>query len=464
MPMHQNWDGENEDETPGKPKTVYRGPQPLAGSRRLSHKETTLTPHNFSLTISVKQGFPKVVITRDAYLDMCCIVAESGSNEVGWLGTVKVEGHTFTIEKIFLPKQMVHGATCEITSEGVSNLSTELLSQPNGMEICNSIRFWGHVHPGNSTSPSGQDNDQMKIFEESCKDFFVRGILGKEGRMEFTVFIYKEDLIFHDVPWSIKEEDPNLDEKRKFWQYKIRANVESMSWGRENVSIREIYDPNTKTTIIRRVWAEPRTTQIGGQTYQWTSGQGASSSKVAEAEEEDENESPDVETAKERELAVAQLIEKSKALEKSLASRLLRWAMGEDLPGEGEKDPQKFSSEQLRQLIIYGNCNVAVFDEHNIRCKRLAVLEFVKNKRVSKDLIRGRYQVIETLAGMEQVALMMGRGMIRRAVSVNAFYRKLGNTLLSIGQGEFLLTETTRGYFPTSILQEITAGTDLLKK
>ena len=221
---------------PYQPPQYSGGPYGYQGYQPQTVQPATPRPlippekHHFETKIKVINGLPRVLVTREAYWDMCCIVAESGSNEVGWLGTVRVVGNDYVIEKIFLPKQKVHGATCEITPEGISELSTQLLSQENGMEICNSIRFWGHVHPGNSTSPSGQDDDQMKVFADSCQDFFVRGILGKEGRMEFTIFIYEKNLVFLDAPWAIREDEEELTARRKAWHDQVSTNVGSFTY------------------------------------------------------------------------------------------------------------------------------------------------------------------------------------------------------------------------------------------
>jgi len=185
-------------------------------------------PHMFQIRISSCGGTPRVTVSKNAYEDMCCIVAEATS-EVGWVGTVKRDGMNFSIEEIFLPGQRGHIATCEITTDGLGNLATEILQRENGVEVWNSIRFWGHVHPGNDTDPSGQDNDQMKVFRDSCTDFFVRGILGRGGRMEFTVFFYETGLVFHDVPWNIKEGDEEVTTRRAAWRKTLGSAVKPIS-------------------------------------------------------------------------------------------------------------------------------------------------------------------------------------------------------------------------------------------
>ena len=73
------------------------------------------------------------------------------------------------------------------------------------MDVINRLCFWGHSHVRMGTSPSGQDEAQMKIFAESGQPFFIRGILNKERRMEFTVFCYESGIKIVDAEWSIYE-------------------------------------------------------------------------------------------------------------------------------------------------------------------------------------------------------------------------------------------------------------------
>lgn len=159
--------------------------------------------HNFRRELSLLTETPLILIAPEAYSRMWHYV-DIADDEVGWLGTVKQSGHKFLIKEVFLFKQQVSGATCEITSEGLAEFASEILARrTDGMEVINSLQFWGHSHVRMSTDPSQQDDDQMEIFRESGHSFFIRAILNKNGRLEFTVYFYDSGLKIADLDWSI---------------------------------------------------------------------------------------------------------------------------------------------------------------------------------------------------------------------------------------------------------------------
>ena len=180
------------------------------------------TPHQFETrqeTIN-RNNVPGIFITPEAYADMLTIANLSGFDEIGWLGSVlTITDYRFLIDGIFLFQQEVHGATTEITEEGLADLFTDLIIENE--ELAQRLMFWGHVHPSSSTSPSGQDDDQMKHF--SHNPWFIRGIFGRSGRAEFTFYDYQRGIIWQDVPWQISR--PLNKELTAKWQAEIDAKV-----------------------------------------------------------------------------------------------------------------------------------------------------------------------------------------------------------------------------------------------
>lgn len=176
-------------------------------------------PHTFATTVT---GCPKVILTKQAYHDMAILVQEV-STEVGWLATVRKEGNSFIVERVFVPKQEVGAATAEITGEGVAELCEELLADPNGMELINSLRFWGHSHVNMGTGPSGQDDTQMALFRENGCEWFVRGILNKHRKAQFDVYYFALGFTFLDVAWEL--EGAEDDTRRTFWKTQIENKV-----------------------------------------------------------------------------------------------------------------------------------------------------------------------------------------------------------------------------------------------
>lgn len=177
--------------------------------KRLPHRWGDALPfvrHAFTKTVELLGGLPKVLVTRQAYDRMLAIV-DIADKEVGWLGTVTRLGNDFLIEEIFLFRQEVSAVTTEISPDGLAEVATEILeSRPtDGVEVLNNLRLWGHSHVRMGTSPSGQDNAQMAEFRSAGHPWFIRGILNKEGRMEFTIYLYDAGVKVVDAEWSLYE-------------------------------------------------------------------------------------------------------------------------------------------------------------------------------------------------------------------------------------------------------------------
>ena len=168
-------------------------------------KAETFCQHSFAKKIELISCLPRILISRSAYNKMWHLV-DIADKEVSWLGTCRRIEQDFLIEEVFLFKQEVAATTCEISADGLAEVANELLtSRPDGIEICNRLCFWGHSHVNMGTSPSGQDESQMENFSESGHPFFIRGILNKQGRMEFTIFLYASGIKIVDPEWKIYE-------------------------------------------------------------------------------------------------------------------------------------------------------------------------------------------------------------------------------------------------------------------
>lgn len=182
-------------------------------------------PHSFQTkqVLLREMTEPKIFITPDAYGDMLAIAENSGSDEIGWLGTVsELGGRQYLIDGTFMPGQQVHGSTCVLSEDGIGELFTELAT--TNFDACSRMFFWGHVHPGNSTSPSDQDEKQMDLFKHN--DWFIRGIFGRSGRAEFTFFDYQNGVRWNDVPWAIH--CPANEERQAKWATEVTAKVKKI--------------------------------------------------------------------------------------------------------------------------------------------------------------------------------------------------------------------------------------------
>jgi len=185
-------------------------------------------PHEFTPKVELLTGLPRVLVSREAYEDMFVIVEEA-DKEIGFLGTVRKVGKDFLIEEVFLFEQEVHATTCEITPDGLAKVAQELISsRPDGMDICNRLCFWGHSHVNMGTSPSGQDEAQLEELASNAEEFFIRAILNKSGRMEFTIALVSLGIIIKDAEWELYE--PADENRRERWRREIAAKVREVKY------------------------------------------------------------------------------------------------------------------------------------------------------------------------------------------------------------------------------------------
>lgn len=189
---------------------------------------------------------PHVLLNETALNKMYLYTKNApGQDEIGWLGTAfyHEESNQYLIDDVFLFKQQVHGTTTEITPQGLEEFGMELLQQPNGVEIWNNLKMWGHSHVNMQINPSGQDDKQMEEFSKTGHDFFIRLICNKKGDLGIDIYDYKKGLEFHKCNWSVlEEEEPELNEKLEELQAKINAIQEELG-KKKKERISEIEEP-----------------------------------------------------------------------------------------------------------------------------------------------------------------------------------------------------------------------------
>lgn len=160
--------------------------------------------HNFGCQIELNREIPKIFIKPGAFHKMEYYVSLS-TNEISWLGTVQKLGENFVISDVYLVEQQVSLATTEMTKDGIVELGLELLSS-GGIDLCSSLKFWGHSHCLGPTSPSGQDESQMTTFLTDLSgtdSYFIRAIVNKHGRMQFTLYLDGGSIVVNDAEWSL---------------------------------------------------------------------------------------------------------------------------------------------------------------------------------------------------------------------------------------------------------------------
>ena len=150
---------------------------------------------------------PIIYIMETAYDKMNEYIDQSDL-EIGWLGTATKRGsNIYVIEDTYLFEQEVSDTTTEIKEEGLNNFAMELMQKENGEELWNNMRVWGHSHVDMGTSPSSQDNEQMKLFIKNPNEFFIRIIGNKKGDMKIDIYDFELGLIYEDMEYEIVYEE-----------------------------------------------------------------------------------------------------------------------------------------------------------------------------------------------------------------------------------------------------------------
>ena len=162
---------------------------------------------------------PTVRIPFNILEEIKFIVAHE-SEEIGWYGTVKeLPDNVYEIGEIFIPEQERNGGTCELSAEGLNNITSEIIKNPNlsneeKEDKINSIAFWGHSHVNFGVSPSSQDIDNAK--KHSGKPYLIAARFNKAGNIRIDFFDFKRGLLFNDVLFSeniyfVEANNPDFD-------------------------------------------------------------------------------------------------------------------------------------------------------------------------------------------------------------------------------------------------------------
>lgn len=188
-----------------------------------------LAPHEAEPKVMVLGDditIPTLLLSLEAYCDTHYIIESSDSNEVGWLGTIqKLDNNQYLIGRVFLFNQEVSGTHCEFDQKNIGKFYSDMLKNTANKALLNSILFWGHLHPGDMTEPSGQDEEQMDLF--SHNPFFIRGIFTRRGKCVFTFFDFERKIKIVDCPWQLHLAD---NERREAIAHEIKEKVKTGSF------------------------------------------------------------------------------------------------------------------------------------------------------------------------------------------------------------------------------------------
>ena len=208
---------------------------------------------------------PTLFINNDAYLKMQEYIAQS-KKEIGWLGTCSRKDNDYIINNVYLFDQEVHETTCEITEEGLNKFALELMEKPNGMDIWNNIRLWGHSHVNMGILPSSQDNKQLDFFLKNMKEgFFIRYIGNKKGEIGLQIVDIDKNIILDETEISIKRVMTEEDVKQI-----VSLEEEIKALNKRIYDIKkcpEVFANSIKTEIAEKVKEKKYTFTTGNTVY-----------------------------------------------------------------------------------------------------------------------------------------------------------------------------------------------------
>ncbi len=179
--------------------------------------------------LSLPAHVPTISVNRLALYKMHIIVGLIDM-EVGWLGTARRNETGVIVDDVFLFEQDVSHGHSELTSDSMSQIMQEVLRRPDGEEVFNNTRFWGHSHGSGGTYPSGQDNDTMKTFQGFGADFFLRAILNRHGRISFSLYDWQKGIAFHEAPWQPVGEKISIEKHDRLCGDLLTEMVEKVAY------------------------------------------------------------------------------------------------------------------------------------------------------------------------------------------------------------------------------------------
>ena len=147
---------------------------------------------------------PTIIIPYDYFLDTLLIRKISDKNEIMWLSqtTEDEEKNTITLSKTLIFKQKVDPGICIHDPIDLAMYASKCHMEGHP-ELYKNLYCHSHFHPFNSTFPSKDDIDLIKIFTKHVKRFFIRAIYGQGENIDFSYFNYQEGYVANHCPWAI---------------------------------------------------------------------------------------------------------------------------------------------------------------------------------------------------------------------------------------------------------------------
>jgi len=191
---------------------------------------------------------PFILIKQNAQEKINQLV-DIADDEISWFGSVLEikDGmrRIFVIDEIYLPEQEVSATSADFSTDDMVKLADELLELPDGIEIVNRLRYWGHSHVHMSIGPSATDTDQMESFSEDM-DYMIMGIYNKDGECRLDINFFKDGFKVINAPWKVLIPDSDRIRKtmEKLVNKKVKKKKAAVGYWKNNKFIS--YDKDNK--------------------------------------------------------------------------------------------------------------------------------------------------------------------------------------------------------------------------
>ena len=170
----------------------------------------------------IERGY-QVLIDPQAYANLLEAIQECPT-EIGFLATAfKKEysnGCTYTIKQIFIPKQTVSGAECELDADDQANVIMQHIQ--NGGSA-NDFRCWIHSHVNMTTSPSGTDTTTFADYIKNSEEWYMMIIMNKKNEINIHVADKKENVYITGLNMRLLPSIDIKEELKKLEAIKLPA-------------------------------------------------------------------------------------------------------------------------------------------------------------------------------------------------------------------------------------------------
>jgi len=204
----------------------------------------------YSLLNPPKKDAPKIIFGSTAIKFINALV-DLHSLEVGFYAIVDDRGdYTYFIRDVFYPKHSeAHGASCEISPEGESDMMNWLMEHGRESDI-EKVKFWGHSHHNMDTGPSQQDEKMALERMQSTGNILIRAICNKKGQMSVSFFDPHQQIIFDHIKWTVEDDTPENINQEKLDAINVIIASES-SIDKKIKEIQKIANDDTQVNAIR---------------------------------------------------------------------------------------------------------------------------------------------------------------------------------------------------------------------